>query len=613
MTDRSDESLQIFLANLTTKPGVYRMLDAEGTVLYVGKATNLYKRVNSYFSKQVAGVKTRSLVSQIVSIDVSVTRSETEALLLESNLIKSLRPKYNILMRDDKSYPFIHITSGHVFPRMTLLRAKKKPKEGQFFGPYPSTTAVRDTLGIIQKVFKIRNCSDSFFSGRSRPCLQYQIKRCSAPCTAYISPEDYQRTLTDAMRFLQGKSQQILDELIARMDVAVAKLAFEEAAVLRDQIKNLRLVQEQQGMVQMRGDVDVIAIEARPGFACIQYVTVRDGEVLASQSFFPSVPMLSLDDDSLAWEHVFSAFIAHYYMDTPSLIPALILTNHVMTDHRAMQTLLTELRGKACQIQTQPRGANARWLDFAVNNLRQSIDEHTTSAKTIAQRYQALCSLVHIPYPISRMECFDISHTQGDSTIASCVVFDAQGPCKRDYRRFNIMGITPGDDFAAMEQAITRRFKRLSEEGKLPDVLIVDGGKGQMTVARRVFATLEIEGVTLIGIAKGASRKVGMERLIIGDDSQEITLPADSPALHLLQHIRDEAHRFAITAHRKKRQKASFESSLDSIEGIGPKRRKALLARFGGLRELAKAPVEEIAKVQGISGDLAARVYKHVH
>ena len=613
MTEKTTAPLQVFLTNLTTDPGVYRMLDADGTVLYVGKAANLYKRVNSYFSKQAVGLKTRSLVSQIHSIEVSITRSETEALLLESNLIKSLRPKYNILMRDDKSYPFIHITSGHPFPRMELMRAKKKPKEGQFFGPYPSTTAVRETLGMIQKVFQIRNCSNSFFSARSRPCLQYQIKRCSAPCTAYISAEAYQRSLSDATAFLQGKSQQILDELAARMNDAVTRLAFEEAAVLRDQIKNLRLVQEQQGMVQLRGDADVIAIEARPGFACIQCVTVRDGEVLASQCFFPSVPVLSLDDmdETSLWQHVFTAFVAHYYIDTPERIPALILTNHALDDHHAMQTLLSNLRGKACQLTSKPRGANARWLDFAVNNLRMSIAEHSTAAKTIALRYQALCNLIHIPYPISRMECFDISHTQGDSTIASCVVFDSQGPCKREYRRFNITNITPGDDYAAMEQAITRRFKRLSQEGRLPDVLIVDGGKGQMTVARRVFAALCVEGVTLVGIAKGPDRKAGWERLIIDDDAQEITLPADSLALHLLQHIRDEAHRFAITAHRKKRQKASFDSSLDSIAGIGPKRRKALLARFGGMRDLAKAPIEEIVKVQGISHDLAEKIYQH--
>lgn len=615
MDDERLRAIASFLFNLTTDPGVYRMLDTDGHVLYVGKASNLKKRVSSYFSQHVTGVKTRSLVSQIASIDVTVTRSETEALLLESNLIKSLRPKYNVLMRDDKSYPFIHIATHHAFPRMELTRAKKKPEQGAFFGPYPSTTAVRETLNMIQNIFKIRNCSDSDFSARSRPCLQYQIKRCSAPCTAYISHQDYRQSIDDATQFLQGKSQQILDALATRMADAVEHRAFEEAAVIRDQMKNLRLVQEQQGMVQLRGDLDVIAIEARPGFACVQCVTVRAGDVVASARFFPSVPVRSLDniDAQSLWERVFVAFIASYYGDAPERIPALIVTSHVLDDRDAVQSVLSEWRGKRCRIQYSPRGANAKWLDFAVNNLRRSVMEHNASTHTLNTRYQALCALIQVPYPISRMECFDISHTQGDDTIASCVVFDADGPSKRDYRRFNISGITPGDDYAAMEQAITRRFKRLTEEGRLPDVLIVDGGKGQMTVARRVFETLGIEGVCLVGIAKGPSRKAGWERLIIGNSTDEITLSPDSPALQLLQHIRDEAHRFAITAHRKKRQKSSLSSSLDSIEGIGAKRRQGLLARFGGFRELAKAPLAEIAKVYGISQALAERIYRHLH
>lgn len=604
-----------FLAKLTSEPGIYRMLDAEEQVLYVGKAANLKKRVSSYFTKQTNTAKTRSLVSQIVSIEVSITRSETEALLLESNLIKSLRPKYNILMRDDKSYPYIHVSRSHRFPRLDLSRCKKKPQKGEFFGPYPSITAVRETLNVIQKVFKIRNCSDSFFSGRSRPCLQYQIKRCSAPCTAYISEQDYKQSVEDAVRFLQGKSQQILDELAKRMDKAVANLAFEEAAVLRDQIKSLRLVQEQQGVVQSSGDADAIAITAQPGFACIQCVSIRNGEVLASQSFFPAMPKqrLSSDDEVSLWQQVFEAFIAYYYLDTPQRIPALILTNEAVNDLAAMQEMLSGLRGKICKIQSKPRGANAAWLDFARNNLNMSVAEHSTSTTLMKTRYQALNDLLHLSQAILRMECFDISHTQGKETVASCVVFDANGPAKNDYRRFNISGITPGDDYAAMEQAITRRFKRLSKEQRLPTVLIIDGGKGQLGVAKRVFATLNIEGVILLGIAKGVDRKAGWERLIFGDDDQEITLPYDSPALHLLQHIRDEAHRFAIGTHRKKRQKASLDSSLESIAGIGAKRRQALLRRFGGLRELAKAPIDEIAKVRGVSYDLAMRIYQHFH
>ncbi len=613
----STVDLSVFLTNLTSEPGVYRMLDADGTVLYVGKAANLKKRVSSYFNKNTGSAKVRSLVHQIVTIDVSVTRSETEALLLESSLIKSLRPKYNVLLRDDKSYPYIYVSSQHAFPRMEIMRSKKKPQNGDFFGPYPSVMAVRETLGIIQKVFKIRNCRDSFFSGRSRPCLQYQIKRCSAPCTAYISEHDYRQSVLDATRFLQGKCQLILDELAARMDEAVEKLAFEEAARLRDQIKSLRLVQEQQGMVQLRGDADVIAINARPGFACVQCVTVRDGEVLASQSFFPSVPELGLDDDTdemeALWQQVFAAFIAHYYLDIPERIPALILTNHAIENRSVLQATLSSLRGKACRILTKPQGVKARWFDFASHNLQVAISEHASSAAMIKTRYQALAELLHLPKPVWRMECFDISHTQGTATVASCVVFDESGPCKSEYRRFNIAGITPGDDYAAMEQAITRRFKRLTAGLRLPDVLIIDGGKGQVAVALRVFAALQVEGVKLLGIAKGHTRKAGWEQLILADEEREITLPTDSPALHLLQHIRDEAHRFAITLHRKKRQKAGLDSTLETIAGVGAKRRQALLRRFGGLRELAKAPIDEIAKVPGISASLAARIYQHFH
>lgn len=609
--------LSVFLANLTTDPGVYRMLDAKGTILYVGKASNLKKRVSSYFNKQNAGAKTRSLVSQIVAIEVSITRSETEALLLESSLIKSLRPKYNVLLRDDKSYPYIHVSSNHSFPRMELYRSKKKPRKGEFYGPYPSVAAVRETLNTIQKVFKIRNCSDSYFSGRSRPCLQYQIKRCTAPCTAYISIEEYQQSIKDATRFLQGKSQQIIHELAQRMELAVAGLAFEEAAVLRDQIKSLRLIQEQQAVSHLQGDADVIVIEARPGFACIQCVSVRDGHVLASRGYFPSVPKQTFaeeeNDKNALWLQIFEAFIAFYYLDVPERIPALIITQDNLSERAALEAILGQLRGKTCQIRTRLRGVKARWLDFALNNLKQSIVDHNASSMTIRLRYQALADLLQRTEVIRRMECFDISHTQGEATIASCVVFDREGPRRTDYRRFNINNITPGDDYAAMEQAIYRRFKRLLEEQNLPDLLIIDGGKGQVAVAKRVLAELKIEGVTLIGIAKGPDRKAGWERLILVAESKEISLPQDSAALHLLQHIRDEAHRFAITAHRKKRSREGLDSSLETIEGVGPKRRQALLRRFGGLRELAKASVEELIKVGGISHDLAERIFQHFH
>lgn len=606
--------LALFLTKLPTDPGIYRMLDEEGQVLYVGKASNLKKRVSSYFNNQNAGLKTRSLVSQIKSIDLSVTRSETEALLLESNLIKSLRPKYNVLLRDDKSYPYIHLTNHPNFPRLEIYRSKKKPLSGNFFGPYPSTTAVKETLITIQKVFKMRNCRDSYFNARTRPCLQYQINRCTAPCVDYISPDEYQQSVRDAIRFLQGKSQLILDELASRMEQAVSQLHFEEAAKFRDQIKSLRLIQEQQGMMQLRGDVDAIAIDARPGFACVQCVTVREGHVIADQHFFPTVPQLdeNLEHDSL-WQQTFDAFIRYYYLDTPDRIPALIIINQTITDKEATEEVLTQLRCKKCTIQVNPRGNKSRWMDFAVNNLRLSVSEYVNKHSTIRGRYHELEHVLALSKPIERMECFDISHTQGEATIASCVVFDDKGPCTSEYRRFNIEGITPGDDYAAMEQAITRRFKRLVEVQSLPDLLIIDGGKGQITVARRVLASLGCLDVKLLGVAKGPTRKAGWEKLLLSNEDREFILPEDSKALHLLQQIRDEAHRFAITAHRKKRDKARLDSTLEDIEGVGPKRRQALLHRFGGLRELAKAPLDEIMKVPGINEQLAKRIHQHFH
>lgn len=616
MNKKISLDLSVIIANLPSLPGVYRMLDHDKNVLYVGKAGNLKKRVSSYFNKQNIGAKTQSLVRQIVSIEVSITQSETEALLLESNLIKTLRPKYNVLLRDDKSYPYIHV-STHPFPRMELYRSKRKPKKGEFYGPFPSVAAVRETLNTIQKVFKIRDCQDSYFSARSRPCLQYQIKRCSAPCTQLIGPQAYQQAINDARRFLQGKCNIILDELALRMENAVRELNFEEAAILRDQIKHLRLIQEQQGIAQMRGDADAIVIEARPGFACIQCITIREGQVINSQSFFPMVPEQEFFQTeanyAVLWQEVFEAFVGFYYLDTPNRIPPLIVTHHTIDNRVALQTMLSEIRGKPCQIQINPRGNKARWIEFAQNNLALAVASHNTSAQTMRNRYQALTTLLNTAKPIERMECFDISHTQGELTVASCVVFDNQGPKKSEYRRFNIQGIPKGDDYKALDQAVFRRFKRLLEMNDLPDVLIIDGGKGQINAVKKTLNQLKIEEVILVGIAKGPERKAGLEHLILSTQSQEIHLPMDSQALHLLQHIRDEAHRFAITTHRKKRDRVSIESGLESIEGVGPKRRQALLRRFGGIRDLAKAPLEEISKVKGISQDLATRIYHYFH
>ena len=607
---------KVFLSSLTAQPGVYRMLNAQNEVLYVGKAANLKQRVSSYFVKSNQSAKTRSLVQQIANIEVSITRSETEALLLESSLIKTLRPKYNVLMRDDKTYPYLHLSTHKPYARIEMIRTKKKPQKGFFFGPYPSVNALKETLNIIQKVFKLRNCSDAYFTGRSRPCLQYQIKRCSAPCTAFITEEHYQQSVNDAVRFLQGKCQVILEDLEKRMHQAAAAMEFEEAIRLRDQIKSLRVVQEKQSMIHLRGDADIIVIGFKPEVALVHWVTVREGEVIGNQTFYPALPVgfATGDEDAKAlWQQIFSAFVSYFYIDMPERIPPLILTNHPVEDEAALQTMLSDLRGKRMQIQTQTRGVKARWVEFAANNLQLAISEHETAAMLIKARYDALSKLLSLPHPIKRMECFDVSHTQGSATVASCVVFNEDGPAKASYRRFNIQGVTAGDDYAALSQALHRRFKRLTADGDLPDVLIIDGGKGQVGIARRVLAELEVNKVKLIGIAKGPARKAGWEKIILADDHSEITLPPDSQALHLLQHIRDEAHRFAITLHRQKRQKATLDSSLESIEGIGSKRRQALLTRFGGIRDLARAPLDEIVKVPGISQQLAARIYRHFH
>jgi len=606
-----------FLKGLTSQPGVYQMLDCQGKVLYVGKAANLKKRVSSYFNKQNQSAKTKALISNIAKIEVKVTRSETEALLLESSLIKSLRPKYNVLMRDDKTYPYIRITDHSDFPRMDIYRSKKKPGKGIFFGPYPNVLAVRDTLNMIQKVFKIRNCSDSFFNARSRPCLQYQIKRCTAPCVGFITKKEYQRSVNDAVALLRGKSNTLICDLENRMKEAVKILNYEDAALLRDQIKNIRIVQEQQAVVRTHGDADVIAIAVERGLACVQCVTIREGKITASQSFFPKLPANSNNQDGYVdsdiQQQVFEAFISFYYLEAPGRIPKTIIINQTIDNKAAFEDVLSKQRGSLCNIQIRPRGVKKRWLDFAENNLRISIAEYLSSSSSIEERYKSLQTFLGMSTSINRMECFDISHTMGEAAVASCVVFDKNGPARNQYRRFNIKGITPGDDYAAMEQAIRRRFQRLIKEQSLPDVLIIDGGKGQINVARTVIQDLEVKNVRILGISKGPTRKAGWEKLICVDEEKETILPEDSLALHLLQHIRDEAHRFAITSHRKKRHKLTIESSLEAIEGVGAKRRQALLLRFGGIRELAKASIEEIAKVEGISKILAEKIYQHFH
>ncbi|MCH9755563.1 MAG: excinuclease ABC subunit UvrC [Gammaproteobacteria bacterium] len=601
------------LMHLPTAPGVYRMYDASKQVIYVGKAADLKKRVQSYFNQSDKGSKTRALVRQIVHIDVSVTRSETEALLLESQLIKQLRPKYNVLMRDDKSYPYLYLNLSHRFPSLGLARTKKNPQTKGYFGPYPSVVAVRETLNTIQKVFKLRNCREGDFRARTRPCLQYQIGRCTAPCVGLISKEAYTASVEDATRFLEGKSQALLKALAERMEEAVKAMAFEEAAALRDQIKHLRLIQEQQGVAARTGNLDVIVSEVQNGFACVQWVGVRGGEIIDSQAFFPSVPKTGLEEEALK-QAVFEAFIAHYYLDTPTRIPGLILTNHMIEDKTAWEVVLSTRRERKCSIQEKTRGVRARWIVFAKDNLKRAVSVRSTSKELIKTRFITLEAELKFKTPIEQMVCFDISHTSGTDTVASAVVFDRNGPLKSAYRRLNIRDITPGDDYAAMTQAVSRYFKGLLRDNKpWPELAIIDGGKGQVGVAKKALEALLGPQITILGVAKGVTRKAGLERLILADTMQEMAFSPDSPALHLLQQIRDEAHRFAITNHRKKRQKTTLSSALDDIPGVGEKRRQALLKRFGGVRELAKAPLEELMKVDGINQKLAKIIYDFLH
>ena len=609
--------LSLFLEQVTTDAGIYQMFDKSNTVLYVGKAKNLKKRLSSYFNKTAKSVKTHALVRQIDHIEVTITRGEIEALLLESNLIKSLRPKYNILMRDDKSYACIATSKRHPFPRLISARSVKPNKDLQVFGPYPSGQAVRETLNVIQKLFKIRNCTDVFFQTRTRPCLQYQIKRCSAPCVGNITQEAYQKDMTHALHFLQGKSQNVIEALISQMDAAVTRLAFEEAAIYRDQINKLRHIQAQQGVIQGDQDLDAIALEFQPGMVGAVCVTVRGGQVIATRRFFPEMSLQGLaelesEEQSYGFT-VLMAFIRHYYLDKSDTIPSRILLNTTFPEIKMAEQLLSNLRNGRVEIQSKPRGSAAQILDFAVHHLSQAVADYGMTNTLADKRRVALAAWLNLESPQFRMECFDISHTQGKNTVASCVVFDAQGLNKQQYRRYNITGIQASDDYAAMRQVLTRRFKLLKEETPMPQILVIDGGKGQVSVAIKVLESLGITGIQIIGIAKGPSRKAGLEKLIVPPSVEEQSLPSDSPALHLLQQIRDESHRFAITGHRNQRQKSELSSTLMLIEGVGSKRRSQLLKHFGGIQALTVASIEEIARVSGISLALATKIYQHFH
>ncbi len=593
-----------FLGTLTGKPGVYRMLSQDGTVLYVGKAGSLKRRVGSYFNRPQLEPRLAAMISQIARIEVTVTRTEGEALLLENQLIKTLRPRYNIQLRDDKSHPYIHL-SGDRFPRIGFHRGARRDG-GRYFGPYPGAGAVRESLDLMHKLFRLRNCQDSMFNNRTRPCLQYQIRRCTAPCVGYIDEATYGESVRRAALFLDGRSAELVEDLGAEMDRASAALEFEQAARLRDQVALLKSIQARQYVNAANGDADVLACEVQGGQACVYLISFRGGVSVGSRAYFPRLP------DSAEPGEVLTAFLPQFYLERTA--PAAILLSHVVAEPALLVDVLSERAGRKVELRAQVRGERARLVALALENARQALAMHLSSRSSQERRLQSLVELLALDAPPKRLECFEISHTLGEATVASCVVFGPEGPLTALYRRYNITGIEPGDDYAAMHQALSRRFRRAVEEStELPDVLFIDGGKGQVAQAQAVLAELGVEVVALVGVAKGPERKPGEETLWLPALQREIQPGPASPALQLIQQIRDEAHRFAITGHRGRRDKARRSSRLEDIPGIGARRRSALLRQFGGWAGVAAAGVEELAQVKGVSRELAERIYAALH
>lgn len=596
-----------FLKNLTSKPGVYQMYDRHGGILYVGKAKNIKKRVSSYFRNTGLSIKTQALVFRIHTIEITVTPSEAEALVLEHNLIKSQKPPFNILLRDDKSFPYIFLSEGEVHPRLALHRGSKK-KRGRFFGPYPNAGAVRESLNFLQKTFGVRQCEDSVYRNRTRPCLLYQIDRCSGPCVNAVSEQDYAADVAQTVLFLEGKNDSLHNMLAAAMEKASKELAFEQAAIYRDRITVLRQIQAQQVIESGQMNMDVVACAAEAGAACVHMLYVRQGRVVGSKNYYPKD---RLESDEAT---ILSAFVSHNYLGGSSMdIPPSVILSHKLDDEQAIAEAIALSNHRQIQITSNVRTYRAKWLAIALQAARLNLRAKLNSAQTLLQRFEELQQALDFDEMPTRIECFDISHSSGEKTVASCVVFDQSGPRKSDYRRFNIDGITAGDDYAAMEQALNRRYARLQKEGKpLPDLLLIDGGKGQLSKATQVLNELGIQEITMIGVAKGTTRKAGFETLVKPNGKEQV-LPADSAALHLIQQVRDEAHRFAITGHKQRRDVARKTSTLESIPGIGPKRRKELLHYFGGLQEVMRASVDDIAKVPSISKKMAEEVYTALH
>ena len=618
-----------FLASLTTRPGVYRMVGDGGVVLYVGKARNLKARVTAYFRASGLTAKTMALVARVRDIQVTVTGSETEALLLEQSLIKAERPPYNVVLRDDKSYPYINLTD-HPYPRLAFHRGVQKG--GRYFGPFPSAASVRDSLNILQKLFGIRPCEDGFFKNRSRPCLQYQIDRCSAPCVGLIDRDRYADDVRLAVMFLEGKSQDVLAEFKAKMESAAEALEFERAARYRDQIDHLRRVQENQYVHGAGGDVDIFGVAppevSAPGGGdangapadkavarglaaaqvCIQGLFVRDGRLLGHRTWFPKNQL------GIASGAMLFAFLSQYYLGGGDReIPKSVIASAPMQDSELLASALSAQAGRKVEVSSRVRGQRARWAKMAAENAEIALTALIADRQNTMSRFVELQSALEWEDLPKRLECFDISHTGGESTVASCVVFDSEGPVKADYRRFNIEGVARGDDYGAIEQTITRRYSRLAQgEGVLPDVVVIDGGAGQVNRAAEVLGSLQLDDIALLGIAKGPSRKPGLETIVLAG-GRVLALPPNGPAMHLLQQIRDEAHRFAIAGHRGRRQKQKRRSVLDDIPGIGPRRKRELLAHFGSVSSISGASPEEISKVPGISLKLAEKIRGSLH
>ncbi|MEM7501087.1 MAG: excinuclease ABC subunit UvrC [Pseudomonadota bacterium] len=605
-SDQNAFDAKTFLASLTHRPGTYRMLDARGKIIYVGKARDLKKRVSSYFQKSHTDAKTVSLMRHAARVEVTVTNTESEALILEYNLIKRHRPRFNVVLRDDKSYPYIYASTDHAFPRLRFFRGARKGR-GRYFGPYPNAGSVRKTLNELQKLFLLRNCTDGFFRNRTRPCLQHQIKRCTAPCVGLISSEEYAEDVAAAMLFLEGKNRSVIDALVMRMERAAANQEYEQAARYRDQITRLKKVESEQLISRNSAkDLDVVGLASDGKAHCATVLFIRQGAVLGSRHHFPRVSGKTESDVLLA------GFLSQYYLGREA--PGEVIVETDFSDRELLEASLAERSEHKVRIRHRVRGDRARWLELARTNAEQGLRIQAASTATSRRQFAALADLLELEEPPERLECFDVSHTSGEATVASCVVFNQAGPLKSDYRRFNLKPAAAGDDYGAMAEALRRRYARVKKgEVPMPDVLFVDGGKGQLGAALTVLDELGLGWLKVVAVAKGRSRRPGMEQLFLAGKNRPTILPADSAALHLIQQLRDEAHRFAITGHRQRRAKARSVSRLEEIPGLGPKRRRELLRQFGGLQGVRGAGIDDLVKVNGISRSLAERIYSDLH